>query len=65
MEEATAKTVCDDMTTAPISHPYLGLRSSKSGLKLSLGRREGWVKCGLRFGLTSPYYTDLIRNKLN
>lgn len=65
VEEEAAKTAHDELTTAPISQLPLPLRLSKSGLKLSLGRREGWVKVALRFGLISPYYTDLICNKLN
>lgn len=41
VEEEAAKTACDELTTAPISQLPLPLRLSKSGLRLSLGRREG------------------------
>jgi len=44
-EEGTAETMCDELTTTPIPCPcelLEGRRWSKSAVKLSQGRREGW-----------------------
>jgi len=44
-EEGTAETTCEELTTAPIPHPPAllgGRKERKSGVKLSLGRKEGW-----------------------
>jgi len=44
-EEGTAETTCDELTAAPIPHPpalLRGRRERKSGVKLSLRRKEGW-----------------------
>lgn len=64
-EEGATKTACGKLTTAPISHPPVPLCLRKSGLKLILGRMEGWEKGVLRFVLISPFPTDLVGNKLN
>jgi len=42
-EEGAADTTCDELTVTPIPHPPVPLRGEeveKSGVKLSLGRRE-------------------------
>jgi len=44
-EEEVAQTMCDELTTTPIPlspGPLGGRRQRKPGVKLSLGRREGW-----------------------
>ena len=43
--EGAVETTCDELTTTPIPHPPALLRGEegeKWGVKLSLGRREGW-----------------------
>jgi len=44
--EGAAETRCDELTVSPIPHPPAplggGRRERKSGVKLSLGRREWW-----------------------
>ena len=57
-EEGVAETMCDELIVTPIPHPpvlLVGRRQRKSGVKLSLGRREGWGEGVLRFGFTSQY----------
>jgi len=42
-KEGEAETMCDELTTIPIPHPpvpLVGRRQRKSGVKLSLERRE-------------------------
>jgi len=44
-DEGAAEATCDELTTRPIpcpSVPLWGEEAEKSGVKLSLGRREGW-----------------------
>jgi len=43
-EEGAAETMCDELTTTPMPHPphRSGGEGRKTGVKLSLGRREGW-----------------------
>jgi len=45
-EERVAETTCDELTAAPIPRPPVLLmgRGRETGVKLSLGRREGWGK---------------------
>ena len=58
-EEGAAETTCDELTTTPIPNPPaplgVGRRQRKSGVKLNLGRREGWGEGVLRFGFISHY----------
>jgi len=44
-EEGAVQTTCDELTTAPISHPLVLLgreETENSGVKLSPERMEGW-----------------------
>ena len=44
-EEGVAETMCDELTATPIPRPSAPLRGEEVenlGVKLSLGRREGW-----------------------
>jgi len=43
--QGAVETMCDELTAAPIPCPpalLLGRRERKLGVKLNLGRREGW-----------------------
>jgi len=64
-EEGAAEAACDEQTAAAIPVPPCrsGEEVEKSGVKLSLGRREGWGEGVLRFGVFS--LPDLIGNKLH
>jgi len=68
-EEGVAETTRGELTTDPIPCPpaLLGRgRGRETGLKLSLGRREGWgegvLKSSFIFSLS---YSDLIVDELN
>ena len=58
-EEGAAETMCDELTQTPIPRPPAPLGGGggreKSGVKLSLGRREGWGEGVLRFSFISHY----------
>jgi len=59
-EEGAAETTCDQLTKAPIPHPpappVVGGGGRETGVKLSLGRREGWREgLFLRFRFISHY----------
>ena len=68
-QEGVAETTCDELTATPIPRPPAPLGEKEvenSGVKLSLGRREGWgegvFKIWFYFSLS---YSDLTGNKLN
>jgi len=67
--EGAAEITCDELTATPIPHPPAvleGRRYRKLGVKLSLGRRQGWGEGALRFGFSfSLLYSNLIDNKLS
>lgn len=44
----------------PILLHHSGVEGEKIRVKLSLGRREGWVKVFFRFGFLSPYPTLVL-----
>ena len=58
-EDEVAETMCDELTINPIPHPPapLGGLVENPGVKLCLGRREGWREGVLRFGFISHYPT--------
>ena len=67
--EGAAETTCDELTTTPIPCPPVPLAGEEVenlGVKLSLGRREGWgegvFKIWVYFSLP---FSDLIGNTLN
>jgi len=60
-EEAAAETMCDELTTTPIPCPPVllrGRRWRKLGVKLSLGRTEGWGEGVFKiwFDFSLPYF---------
>jgi len=61
-EEEATETTCDEQTVTPIPRPpkLFGWEEvEKSGVKLSLGRREGWWEGVLLFGFYSSLsYSD-------
>jgi len=67
--EGVTETTCDELNAAPIPCPPAPLgrrRQGKLGVKLSLGRREEWGECVLRFSFHfSLPFSDFIGNKLN
>jgi len=56
-KEGVAEATCDELTTTPVSHLPALLRGGgrETGVKLSLGRREGWGEGVLRSGFNSHY----------
>jgi len=67
--QGAAEATCDKLTTTTIPcppAPLMGRRWKKSGVKLSLGRREGWGEGVFKiwFCFSLPCF-DLTGNKLN
>ena len=62
-EGGAAETMCDELTVTRIPHACTarseGEGGRETGLKLSLGRREGWGEGVLRSGFIS-HYTALM-----
>jgi len=59
-EEGVAETTCDQLTVTSIPHPPAllgGGGGREMGVKLSLGRMEGWGEGVLRSGFLSHYPT--------
>jgi len=59
-QEGVTEAICAELTLTPISlsHcPFQGGGVRETGLKLSLGRREGWGEGVLRSGFISHYPT--------
>lgn len=58
-EEGAAETTCDELTMTHIPHPPVLLQEGKevknSGVKLSLGRREGGGEGVLKSGVISHH----------
>jgi len=55
--QGAAETRCDELTAAPIPLRCLGVGGRETGVKLSLGRREGWGEGVLRSRFISHYPT--------
>ena len=64
--QGAAETMCDELTITPIPHtpaPLGGGGGSETGVKLSLGRREGWGEAVLRSGfIFSLSYSDELNS---
>jgi len=60
-EAGEAETTCDELTVTAIPHPPAHLREERggkeTGLKLSMGRREGWREGVLRSSFIFHYPT--------
>jgi len=56
-KEGAAETMCDELTITPFPIPlcHSGGGGVETGVKLSLGRREGWGEGVLRSGVICHY----------
>jgi len=67
-KEEEAEAMCNGLTAAPFPVPlhHSGEGCRETGVKSTLGRREGWGECVFRIWIYfSLSYSDLIGDELN